>query len=86
MKSVMEHGKYSWLAHAWWLERCRPDLFALRPVVRDTSDIAEQPLLDKISMEQLIENAKLAAEVAANPPPGLAPKQLTSDISVEQCS
>jgi hypothetical protein len=45
--------------------------FALRQVNRDTGDIEEQPLLNKISMQQLIEDAKLAQEVANNPPPGL---------------
>jgi hypothetical protein len=86
LASVMAWGEKSWMAHAWWLERCLPHLYALRNVNRDPGDIEEQPLLNKISVEQLVENAKFAAEVAANPPLGLAPKQLTSESSVEQCS
>jgi hypothetical protein len=31
----------------------------------------QQALCDKISLEQLVANARLAAEIAANPPPGL---------------
>jgi hypothetical protein len=30
-------------------------------------------VFDKISLEQLVENARLAAEIAANPPSGLVP-------------
>jgi len=45
---------------------------ALRGWARSASGGVEQQLVcDKISLERLVENAKLAAEVAANPPPGL---------------
>jgi hypothetical protein len=81
LEIIMEAGQRSWMAAGWWLERNLPARYALRQVNRDTDDIEAQPLLNKISMEQLVENAKLAAEIAASPPPGLAPKQLQSDTS-----
>ena len=40
-------------------------------VNRDSEDSEQQALCDKISLEQLVANAKLADEIAANPPPGL---------------
>jgi len=55
-----------------WLERRYPNEFALRTVVRDTVEAEARAVFDKISMEQLIENVRLAAEIAANPPSGLA--------------
>jgi hypothetical protein len=45
--------------------------------IRDTVEAEARAVFDKISMEQLIENARLAAEIAANPPPGFAQEQLT---------
>ena len=53
------------------LERGYPNEFALRTVIRDTVEAEARAVFDKISMEQLIENARLAAEIAANPPAGL---------------
>jgi hypothetical protein len=44
LESVMAAGERSWMAHAWWLERCLPHLYALRSVNRDSGDIEEQPL------------------------------------------
>jgi hypothetical protein len=54
-----------------WLERRYPNEFALRTVIRDTVEAEARGVFDKISMEQLVENARLAAEIAANPPAGL---------------
>jgi terminase small subunit-like protein len=81
MANIARHAQDNLSASLWWLEHRHPNMFALRPVIRDSGDIAEQPLLNKISMEELVANARLAAEVAANPPPGLTPKQLTVDTS-----
>jgi hypothetical protein len=33
--SVMAAGEKSWMAHAWWLERCLPEKYALRQVNRN---------------------------------------------------
>jgi hypothetical protein len=68
IKSAMPKN---WQAAMTYLERKYPNAWALRSVNRDAGDIAEQPLCDKISLTQLAENARLAAEIAANPPPGL---------------
>jgi hypothetical protein len=54
-----------------WLERRYPNEFALKAVNRDSGDVEQAALCDKISLEQLVANAKLAAEIAANPPAGL---------------
>ena len=58
-----------------WLERRYPNEFALKSVNRDSGNMEQEVLCDKISLEQLVENARLAAEIAANPPPGLAQNQ-----------
>jgi hypothetical protein len=55
----------------WWLERNYPNEFALRTVVRDTRNSAEPLVCERISIEQLVENARLAKQIADNPPPGL---------------
>jgi hypothetical protein len=34
LESIMAAGERSWMAHAWWLERCVPHLYALRNVNR----------------------------------------------------
>jgi hypothetical protein len=67
----------SWQAATTYLERRYPSAWALRSVNRSPADIEQQAFCDKISLEQLVENAKLAAEIAANPPPGSIPKQPT---------
>ena len=64
-----------------WLERRYPNEFALRTVIRDTVEAEARAVFDKISMEQLVENARLAAEIAANPPPGLTREGLTLPAS-----
>ena len=51
-----------------FLERKYPGEFSLKQVVRDTSDAESQPLCEKISLQQLIENARLMAETLASPP------------------
>jgi hypothetical protein len=42
----------------------------LRSVIREEVNSAAQEVFGKITLEQLVENARLAKEVA-NPPPGL---------------
>ena len=56
----------------WWLERNYPNEFALRTVVRDNNNTAERLICERISVEQLVENARLAKQIADNPPPGLS--------------
>jgi hypothetical protein len=68
---VIRHAEQSWQAAIAWLERNLPEKWALKAFARDTGDIERQPLLNRISLEELIANAKLAAEIAANPPPAL---------------
>jgi len=43
LRSIMLHGERSWMAHAWFLERVWPNLFALRTVNRVDSDEDNQP-------------------------------------------
>jgi hypothetical protein len=69
--NVTKHSVKNVLASLWWLERRYPNEFALKTVICDTGDSREPAVFDKISLEQLIENARIAAEIAANPPSGL---------------
>jgi hypothetical protein len=80
--NVTRHSVKSVLASLWWLERRYPNEFALKIVNRDSGDMEQLALCDKISLEQLVANANLAAEIAANPPSGLAQaSKLTDGIS-----
>jgi hypothetical protein len=72
---VLQHAEQSWQAALAWLERRLPEQWSLKPVVRDSGDVEQQLVCAKMSLEELIINAKLAAEIAANPPPGLAQNQ-----------
>jgi len=70
--NITRHAAKTVAASMFWLERRYPNEFALKSVNRDSGGELEQAALcDKISLEQLIENARLAAAIAANPPPGL---------------
>jgi hypothetical protein len=69
--NISKHSVKNVVASMWWLERRYPNEFALRSVIREEVNSAAQEVFGKISLEQLIENARLAKEVAANPPPGL---------------
>jgi hypothetical protein len=71
LQIITEAAQRSWMAAGWWLERNLPTQYSLTRVTRDTGDIEQQPVCDKISLEQLVENARLAASIAAAPPPGL---------------
>jgi hypothetical protein len=76
--NITKHAAKSVAASMFWLERRYPAEFALKTVTRESGGALEQQALcDKISLAQLVENAKLAAEVAANPPPGFALEQPT---------
>jgi hypothetical protein len=79
LQIITEAASKSWMAAGWWLERNLPARYSLtRGLTRDISDVEQQPLCDKVSLEELIEMAKIAAEIAANPPPGLAQNQAAS--------
>jgi hypothetical protein len=69
--NISQHSKRNVIASMWWLERRYPNEFALRQVIREEVNSAAQEVFGKISLEQLIKNARLAKEVAAQPPPGL---------------
>jgi hypothetical protein len=69
--NITQHSVKNVAASMFWLERRYPNEFALRTVVRDLVSEESRAVFDKISLEQLVENARLAAEIAANPPSGL---------------
>ena len=48
----MRAGEKSWMAHAWYLERVLPNLYALKNVNRSEA-ATEQPIGDKIDENQL---------------------------------
>jgi hypothetical protein len=52
LESVMRAGEKSWMAHAWYLERVLPNLYALKNVNRSEA-ATDQPIGDKISEDQL---------------------------------
>lgn len=77
--NILQHSAKSVVASMWWLERRYPNEFALRSVIREEVNSAAQEVFGKISLEQLVENARLAREVADNPPPGLLMAPPASD-------
>jgi len=72
MANILQHSKRSVIASTWWLERNYPNEFALRTVVRDTNNSAEPLVCERMSIQRLVENARLAKQIADNPPPGLS--------------
>jgi hypothetical protein len=68
MANTSQHSIKSVLAFMWRLERRFPNAFALRSAIREDVNSATQEVFGKISLEQLIENARLAKEVADTPP------------------
>src|SRR5262249_17309628 len=72
IKSAMPKN---WQAAMCYLERKYPNAWALRSVQRDSGDVEQQPVCDKMSLAELVENARLANQIASNPPPGLAQNQ-----------
>ena len=72
---MLEHARRSPWATAWLLEHNFPECYLNRPFVRDSGSLEQQPVCSNISLEQLVANATLAAQIAANPPLGLLPKE-----------
>jgi hypothetical protein len=56
--SVMAAGEKSWMAHAWYLERVLPHLYALKNVNRSEAS-TDSPIGDKIDEDQLRRYAAL---------------------------
>ena len=54
----MRAGEKSWMAHAWYLERVLPHLYALRTVNRNLNS-TDQPIGDKVNEDQLRRYAAL---------------------------
>jgi hypothetical protein len=81
--NITRHAAKNVAASMFWLERRYPNEFALKTVSRDSPQTERLALCDKISFEQLVANAKLAAEIAANPPPGLAQNQAVLPLAGE---
>src|ERR1700716_3754978 len=52
VESVMRAGEKSWMAHAWYLERVLPNLYALKSVNRSEA-ATDQPIGDRIDESQL---------------------------------
>jgi len=72
LKRLGQAVQEDWRVAAWRLERRWPAEFALRRVDRDDPQAA-QPVGDRVPFETLIEDARIAAEVALQRPPGLPP-------------
>jgi hypothetical protein len=68
VKSAMPKN---WVAAMTFLERKWPNEFALKTVVRNLNS-TEAPVYDRVSESELVENVRIAAAAALNPPPGLA--------------
>jgi hypothetical protein len=62
LESIMAAGERSWMAHAWWCERCLPHLYALRSVNR--SDPSEEQPQEQIPAEVLARHRALLLELA----------------------
>jgi hypothetical protein len=62
LESIIAAGARSWLAHAWWLERCLPHLYALRNVSRDSGE--DKPAEEEIPAEVLARHRGLLLELA----------------------
>ena len=69
--NITKHAEKNVTASMFWLERRFPSEFSLKQVIRDSSDVEQQLVCDKISLAQLVENAKLAREIESQRPPGL---------------
>jgi hypothetical protein len=52
IESVMRAGEKSWMAHAWYLERVLPNLYALKNVNRSEGS-TDQPIGDRVDEDQL---------------------------------
>jgi hypothetical protein len=63
LASIMAAGEKSWMAHAWWLERCLPHMYALRNVVRIDPE-QDKELEEEIPAEVLARHRALLLELA----------------------
>jgi hypothetical protein len=68
---VLSHAVKNWQAAGWWLERAHPDRYSLKTVHRDDGTNDEQAIGNQVPLATLVEDARLAAEVALQKPPGL---------------
>jgi hypothetical protein len=67
---VLHAALKNWVAAAWWLERVHPSSYSLRSVARSEGS-ADAPVGNAVPLEVLMEDARLAAEIAAQRPAGL---------------
>jgi hypothetical protein len=58
LESVMRAGEKSWMAHAWFLERALPHLYALKNVTRSEGS-SDQPVGDRVDEAALRRYAAL---------------------------
>jgi hypothetical protein len=58
VENVMRAGEKSWMAHAWFLERSAPHLWALKNVTRSEGS-RDRPVGDEVDEEQLRRYAAL---------------------------
>jgi hypothetical protein len=65
LEAILQAGKKSWMAYAWYLERVLPDRYSLKTVHRDAGTNAEQPIGDAIPAERLAEYGRLMLEFGA---------------------
>jgi len=70
LEAIEAHFPKNFAAAAWLLERRYPELYALKVVNRNINS-TEAPVFERVSETELVENARLAATAALNPPPGL---------------
>jgi hypothetical protein len=74
LESIAAAGERSWMAHAWWLERCLPNLYALRNVSRPDPDAEES--VPEIPAEVLARHRALMLELAREDEARAAAKEL----------
>jgi hypothetical protein len=64
LAAIIEAGKKSWMAFAWYLERTSPERYSLRPVHRDDATGDSQPIGTEIPAERLAQYGRLMLEMA----------------------
>ena len=55
LAAIIEAGKKSWMAFAWYLERTSPERYSLRTVIRNESTGEDKPLYQALTREELLE-------------------------------
>jgi hypothetical protein len=76
LASVLKAGEKLWMAHAWYLERVLPNLYALKNVSRETADDT-RAFYDKLTKEQIIELIAAHAAVESERPKAPELKDVT---------